>query len=144
MKIDDIQSVRDFNRFYTNVIGLLDNHILNSSYSLPEARVLFELNRQESCTAREILDVIKIDKSYLSRMLTQFEKSGLIRKKTSAEDGRAVQLTLTSKGKKAADELDAASVNQIKNMLKPLSAQAQQQLLLHLQQIKSILSNPSI
>ncbi|MEK6780335.1 MAG: MarR family transcriptional regulator [Bacteroidota bacterium] len=142
MKIEDIQSVRDFNRFYTNIIGLLDNHILDSSYSLPEARVLFELNRQSSCTAREILNVIKIDKSYLSRMLTQFESSGLIRKKTSAEDGRAVQLTLTPKGKKAAYELDTASILQIKNMLKPISDQAQQQLLLHLQKIKLILSNP--
>ena len=143
MKIEDIQSVRDFNRFYTNVIGLLDNHILNSSYSLPEARVLFELNRKESCTARGILDVIKIDKSYLSRMLAQFENSGLIRKKTSTADGRAVQLTLTLKGKKAASDLDTASINQIKNMLKPLSAQAQGQLLTHLQQIKSLLSSPT-
>jgi len=85
MTTGDIQSVRDFNRFYTNIIGLLDRHILDSTYSLPEARVLFELNQQESCTAREILGVIKMDKSYLSRMLAQFESNGLIRKKTSAK-----------------------------------------------------------
>lgn len=143
MKIEDIQSVRDFNRFYTNVIGLLDNHILNSPYSLPEARVLFELNYQGRCTARQILDVLKIDKSYLSRMLAQFETYGLIRKKTSDEDGRAIQLTLTPKGRKAASDLDAASIYQIKNLLKPLSAHAQEQLLLHLQQIKRILSRPT-
>ena len=143
MKTGDIQSVRDFNRFYTNIIGLLDRHIFDSPYSLPEARVLFELNQKDSCTAREILSVIRIDKSYLSRMLAQFETNGLIRKKTSTKDGRAVQITLTGKGKKAADHLNAASVTQISNILKPLSAEAQQQLLHHFQQIKNLLSTPS-
>src|SRR5215216_5088372 len=93
-----IESVREFNRFYTKVIGLLDNHLLDSPYSLPEARVLYELYHQQPCTASAIMTTVEMDKGYLSRVLALFSRRGLLTKKKNKEDGRATFLTLTAKG----------------------------------------------
>lgn len=68
-KIDLITEIRGFNRFYTNILGLLDQHILDSGYSLTEARVLFEISKTERCTANQLCSSLKVDRSYMSRMI---------------------------------------------------------------------------
>ncbi|WP_431215832.1 hypothetical protein ACQ86N_14930 [Puia sp. P3] len=72
MQQKTISRIRAFNRYYTNIIGLLDRHILNSSYSLPEARILYELNHREGIQASGIIESLGIDKGYLSRILDEF------------------------------------------------------------------------
>jgi DNA-binding MarR family transcriptional regulator/ribosomal protein S18 acetylase RimI-like enzyme len=118
MPHNSIPSIRAFNRFYTGFLGLLDQHILESSFSLPEARVLFELNQKDSIQASEIVDSLGIDKGYLSRILDQFSKEKLISKKRSREDGRRQHLYLTDKGHKTFERLNRASDEQLKGLLK--------------------------
>src|SRR5262245_15474930 len=104
-----IEGIRSFNRFYTDIIGLLDEHILNSKYSLPEARILYELYHHEPLTSSDIINNLQIDKGYLSRLLRQFEKKKLLDKKKSPQDGRAAYLRLTASGKKEFESLNKAS-----------------------------------
>ena len=98
MKDNFIKNIRDFNRFYTDFLGSLNKKILNSRFSLPEARVLFEINKIKNCTASDIVNILKIDKSYLSRILKSFYKQQLIVKKKSAADARNLYLILSDKG----------------------------------------------
>lgn len=121
MNAKHIQEIRAFNRFYTNVIGLLDRHILNSNYSLPEVRIMFELYHNNGMTASDIITQIDIDKSYLSRILKGFEKSKLINRVSSAIDKRATVLQLTAKGKKEFEALDKASEKQIETLFEQLT-----------------------
>ena len=60
-----IDKIRSFNRFYTNIIGLLDQHFLDTPFSLTEGRVLYEISHTEVCTAREIRSKIDIDEILL-------------------------------------------------------------------------------
>src|SRR5262245_13499307 len=99
MKSDTIEEVRKFNRFYTNLLGLLDRHLLRSAFSLPEARALYELSRHSGASAKEIGESLKMDKGYLSRILSEFERKGLLARMKSKSDGRASKLSLTAKGK---------------------------------------------
>src|SRR5215216_1210896 len=101
MKEEHIKQMREFNRFYTNIDGLLNQHLLNSPFSLPEARVLYEIVQHEPCTASDIMSLLSIDRGYMSRILTNFASKGIISKKKSKADGRAYFLHLTRKGKKA-------------------------------------------
>src|SRR5690554_6105845 len=98
MKENDVHKIRKFNRFYTRVIGLLDKYLLNSNYTLPEVRVMFEIYHNKKITSKEITELLGMDKSYLSRILLSFDKKGLITRKATKSDGRAMEVSLTSKG----------------------------------------------
>lgn len=83
-----VESIRHFNRFYTQILGLLNNKLLKSDYSLTEARILFELDQTNNLVARDLSRQLHLDPAYLSRLLMRFEKQGLIHKKKSQEDTR--------------------------------------------------------
>src|SRR5436190_24118820 len=94
-----IAAVRRFNRFYTRQIGVLRKTYLGSPYSLAEMRVLYEI-AQGVRTATEIGRTLDLDAGYLSRVLRNFEKAGLISRKPSPDDARQSRLALTAKGAK--------------------------------------------
>src|ERR1700740_1803083 len=104
-----IAAVRRFNRYYTRQIGVLRKAFLDSPYSLAEARVLYEIASQGSPTASDIARRLDLDAGYLSRVLRNFEKRGLIRRHISPKDGRQSHLTLTPHGRKSFVPLDARS-----------------------------------
>jgi len=140
MKTGEIEHMRAFNRFYTGIIGLLNRHILDSEFSLPEARVLFEICHCERATASDIQVMLHMDRGYLSRLLVQFEKKGLITRTRSSEDGRAYFLSLTAKGRKAFAQLDYASQQQVKDILQPIPPQQRDELITHMNAIRRILT----
>jgi DNA-binding MarR family transcriptional regulator len=140
MKQTIIEDVRAFSRWYTRIIGLLDGHILDSSFSLPEARVLYEMYHREGIQAGEMTALLGIDKGYLSRMLDQFSRKSLIVRKRSMEDGRVQHLFLTAKGRTAFEALDRASIAQVKGLLAPLPEEDRSRLVQHMNEIQKIIT----
>ncbi|WP_255367001.1 MarR family winged helix-turn-helix transcriptional regulator [Mucilaginibacter sp. OK268] len=134
-----VQQVRAFNRFYTDMIGLLDKHLLHSEYSLAEARIIYEVYIGKSVQASHIMTVMHIDKSYLSRLLKKLEKGRLIMKKPAAHDARAILISLTEIGLTEFGTLNQASDQQIVGLIKNLDPGKQQELVLHMQSIMNIL-----
>ncbi len=116
-----IAAVRAFNRFYTRKLGVLDQHLAKSPYSLSEARVLYELAHRDELAAKEIGSELGLDPGYLSRIVQNFEESGLISRKPLATDRRQFRLSLTAKGRQAFAKLDKASQDDVAAMLAPLS-----------------------
>ena len=98
--VDPVHAIRRFNRFYTRQIGVLQEHLLESQFSLTEVRVLYELAHRERVTAGELCPELGLDRGYLSRMLQNFESHGWLKTAPSPEDRRRVFLTLTAKGRK--------------------------------------------
>lgn len=135
--------IRDFNRFYTNITGLVNRHILESPYSLAEARVLLEIDAAGQCTARDLIQKIDIDPGYLSRMLSRFKKNGLVAQSASSADGRAKILSLTGKGQDAFRHLSETSNLQIMQLLKQFPEREQRKLLDSMQTIRTVLSRAS-
>jgi len=126
-----ISDVRRFNRFYTQRIGVLQEGLLDSAYSLAEVRVLYELAHWHDETDREATPLspsatrlaarLGLDGGYLSRLLRGFEEQRLIVRKPSPDDGREYIVSLTSRGRKAFAPLELRSRRQIAAMLAPLS-----------------------
>jgi DNA-binding MarR family transcriptional regulator/N-acetylglutamate synthase-like GNAT family acetyltransferase len=118
----DVAGVREFNRFYTNVLGLLREGLLDTPYSLTEARVIFELAREEQTEAAQLRRWLDIDAGYLSRLLARFEADGIVRRSRSTADGRRQVIGLTPAGRAVFAKLDALSADQIRGLLDALSA----------------------
>src|SRR5215831_775102 len=96
-----IAAVRAFNRFYTRKLGVLDQHLGRSPFSLSEARVLYELAHRGDLAAKEIGGELGLDPGYLSRIVQNFDDSGLLSRKPLAADRRQYRLSLTTKGRQA-------------------------------------------
>jgi DNA-binding MarR family transcriptional regulator/GNAT superfamily N-acetyltransferase len=135
-----IRDVRAFNRFYTDVIGLLDQHLLDSPYSLAEARIIYEVRHNPGIQASQIMERMPIDKSYLSRLLKKLEKDGVIKRKKSEEDARVVVISLTAKGKKEFDFLNRSSDEQIATLIQPFSSIQKENLVADMSSIKHMLT----
>ena len=114
---DHVAAVRAFNRFYTGVIGLVHGMYLDMPYSLTEARLLFEMARQDVTAVADLRRGLDIDAGYLSRVLARFEAGGLVTRRRSDADGRRQDIVLTSAGRAAAAELDTRSARQIGELL---------------------------
>ncbi|WP_371373267.1 GNAT family N-acetyltransferase [Sporomusa aerivorans] len=138
-----LHAIRKFNRFYTNILGLLDQHLLDSEFSLSEARVLYELEHMDDCTSKKLIEKISIDSGYLSRIIKRFEKQGLAYRTQSAEDGRLYYLHLTVKGQATLAALEEQSNQQVKKMLLELQEDRQEKLVLGMELIENALAeNP--
>lgn len=134
-----IDRIRSFNRFYTNIIGLLDQHFLDSPFSLTEGRVLYEICNMQDCSAKKIRQSIVIDEGYLSRILDNFAKRGLIKKTPSSRDGRLRIIVPTEKGKKEFAGLNDNSNILISQMIEKLSEEEQAELLSKMEGIRTLL-----
>jgi DNA-binding MarR family transcriptional regulator/GNAT superfamily N-acetyltransferase len=117
---DDVNAFRRFNRNYTKFIGTLEEGMLHTPYSLAEARVLYELATRPDAQAADIAQALDMDQGYLSRILTRFQKSGLVRRRVSRQDNRAADLILTHAGKSAFATLDGRSNQQATSFLNAL------------------------
>lgn len=118
---DQIAAVRAFNRFYTRKLGVLDQHLGKSPFSLSEARVLYELAHRDELSAKEIGNELGLDPGYLSRIIQSFDENGLITRKPLPADRRQYQLSLTAKGRQAFAKLNLGSQNEVAAMLAQLS-----------------------
>jgi DNA-binding MarR family transcriptional regulator/GNAT superfamily N-acetyltransferase len=118
---DRVGAVRRFNRLYTRRIGVLEDGFLGSPYSLTQARVLYELARRPKSTATEIAAELGLDHGYLSRILRDFNKRGLVVKTALPNDRRQSLLSLTAKGRMAFAPLEEHSQEQVGAMLGTLS-----------------------
>lgn len=116
-----VERMREFNRRWTQVLGLLDQGLLKTEYSLAEARVLFELAQRDSWERLQLRDRLGMDASFLTRVLGRLEDSGLVTSTRSESDGRALDVALTDAGRGAFAVLNDRSSEQIEDLLSPLT-----------------------
>jgi DNA-binding MarR family transcriptional regulator/GNAT superfamily N-acetyltransferase len=134
-----VEAVRRFTRFYTRQIGVLHEGLLNSPFSLAEARVLYELAHRDMPTAAELGTELGLDAGYLSRILRGFVKNGLLAKTPSEQDGRQRFLALTAKGRKAFAPLDRRSRDEVGAMLADLAPAEQARLIEAMRTVETLL-----
>ncbi|PJZ77635.1 bifunctional helix-turn-helix transcriptional regulator/GNAT family N-acetyltransferase [Leptospira neocaledonica] len=137
---DYVDSIREFNRYYTNALGLLNNHFLNSDYSLTEARLLYEIGHSKNTTAGQLVRLLNLDKGYLSRTIQQFEKKGILKRTPKRDDSRILHLELTKKGREVLSKLIVASNSQIGGLIANCSEQDKKELVSSMNFVIRVLS----
>jgi DNA-binding MarR family transcriptional regulator/GNAT superfamily N-acetyltransferase len=138
---DRIETLRAFNRFYTQKIGVLGDGLLDSDYSLTEVRVLYEIAHRDAALAADLVRDLDLDAGYLSRILAKFQQRGWLKRERSPDDARKSFLKLTPKGRKAFASLDGRAREEVDRLLAPLPAEQQTKLQGHLQNIQALLGD---
>ncbi|MFH8405090.1 GNAT family N-acetyltransferase [Streptomyces sp. NPDC018019] len=144
MRGREVQQVRSFNRFYTNLIGALDyGRHLYTPYTLTEARVLYEIAHGHRVDAADLRTSLSLGAGYLSRLLTRFEEGKLITRGPSERDGRRQRITLTDHGRATADLLEERSRHSAGTLLQRLPAPDRARLLEATAAIQELLGDPA-
>jgi DNA-binding MarR family transcriptional regulator/GNAT superfamily N-acetyltransferase len=145
--MDDVdrraEQVRRFNRLYTREIGALTHRLLDSPYSLTEARVLYEIAHLRDATANRLCKELGLDAGYVSRIVTGFRERGLVSRDPAATDRRQHILSLTPKGRSAFNTLDQRSHEEVRAKLGQLSAIDQEELVEILERVAALLGKRS-
>lgn len=135
----DTRDVREFNRYYTRILGVFDHKVFDLDYSMIEMRILGEIGRHPNITANQLTKCLNIKKSYLSRKLSKLEREGYISKKKNPNDSRSMQLFLSEKGLELNKYVEEQSDRKVLELLEPLDAADYQELVTAMQTIEKIL-----
>jgi len=139
-----VSAVRSFNRFYTRLLGLLQETLLSSPVSLTEARVLWEISHSPRIRAEDLISALGVDRGYLSRILRHLERERLVSRVAHARDGRMRLLSLTQKGRAFMRRLDAQASGQIRALLGGLSQVQRTRLVGAMRDIEALLTAPRL
>jgi DNA-binding MarR family transcriptional regulator/N-acetylglutamate synthase-like GNAT family acetyltransferase len=138
-----LDAVRRFNRLYTRRIGVLQEGLLGSPFSLAELRVLYELAHRARTTATDLVQGLGLDAGYVSRLLQGLQRQKLVERRRAAEDGRSSLITLTGAGRKAVAALEDRSRAEVAALLGGLSPEGQAKLLAAMRTIEDLLGGRS-
>ena len=112
-----VAAVRRFSRFYTRKFGIIEPKLLDSPWTLQEARIIYEIAERQTCTATDLVRALGLDAGYLSRTLKTLQRRQIVARKPSKTDRRASELALTAKGRAAFAELDGRSRSEVAGLL---------------------------
>lgn len=136
-------ALREFNRFYTRKLGVLNEGLLDSPYSLAEVRLMYELRVRGKATHTELAAALEMDRGYLSRLVARLDALGLLSAEPSPTDRRSRTLSLSRKGRTAFDKLDAKSQAQAAQLIEPLDEVVRRRLMSDLRQMRRTLGDES-
>lgn len=136
---DTIETIRAFNRFYTNQIGVLARDYLDTPYTLTEGRILYEMGTRQRATAAELTRDLGLDPAYLSRMLKRFRDKGLIDSEPDPADRRSQILSMTATGRELYLSLGERARQRIAADLESFGEHERQRLVGAMQDIRTML-----
>lgn len=140
-KWETINQIREFNRFYTVLLGFLNQNYLDSGYSVTETRILFELKQNERMSANRLIDMLHLDKGYVSRLIRNFEQKDMITREAALNDRRTLIIRLTPKGRAEVEKLIQITNEEIYSLTKQLSSKTRKELCKSMKNIMEIFSN---
>lgn len=134
-----IEAARDFNRFYTNLLGVLNKAYLDTPFTLTDARVLFEIGSHDGIGAAALAADLHLDPAYLSRILKRFKAEGLVETEADQSDRRSQTIRVTSKGQAQFEDFGRRSNAQLAERFDRLADGEPQSVVSAMQTIRSLL-----
>jgi len=140
--VDQIELVRDFNRYYTRRLGALGDSYLGQGRPLSEARLLFEIG--DRADLRDLRTRLGLDSGYLSRLVRSLEAQGLITVRAHPGDGRVRIAELTAAGVRERSDLDTRSRDSVGDLLGRLTPDQRSQLVEAQRQVRRLIRLASV
>lgn len=136
MNAENIYQIRKFNRFYTRVLKLTDKYHLNTHTTILESRILLEIDRNVN-TANQLLQLLYLDKGYLSRVLKKMKHDGLLLDVRADHDKRIKELQLTAEGKAMLTDINERADDQIRNLFMDIPPEQLEKIIQDMNEIRS-------
>ncbi len=110
-----VPSVRQASREFVRELGLLD--VPHGGCTMSECHALIELGRHDVLTAAQLGRHLRLEKSTISRKLTQLQKKGLVRSRRDRDDSRYKRLGLAGPGRALLKRIDRAADRRVSDAL---------------------------
>ncbi|MBL1421951.1 MAG: bifunctional helix-turn-helix transcriptional regulator/GNAT family N-acetyltransferase [Alphaproteobacteria bacterium] len=137
-----IEQIRQFNRFYTRLMGLLNEGLFKSQYNLMEARIIYELGEVDHLVASQLGQMLSVDAGYLSRVLNKLTKAGIITRMPNNQDKRQSLLSLSAIGEAARIDLRQRSIEQTGQLYNDINPAQSSELVAAMAKIQHIIAPP--
>jgi DNA-binding MarR family transcriptional regulator/N-acetylglutamate synthase-like GNAT family acetyltransferase len=135
-----VACVRRFTRFYTRRMGVLEEALLGSAFTLPEARIVYEIAVRDRTTASDLVADLGLDPGYVSRLIKSLEERGFITRRPSETDARQYLLDLTPLGRREFSQINRKSDEEVQKLLEPLGASDRARLVAALSTAEALLA----
>ena len=121
---NDVAAMRRFTRFFTRQLKVIEPKHLHTDFSLPEARVVYELAQRAPLSPGQLAKDLDIDGGQLSRLLQGLEQRDVITRSAAANDRRQIDIALTARGRDAFADLNARTEAHVEQQLTTLDPAA--------------------
>lgn len=97
--------------------------------SEPECFVLVEIGRKPNISVKELAEILRLDKSGVSRTVEELVQKDYVERKPSTEDRRFVVLNLTLKGKERFEKIENDMNRKFKEILDKIPVDKREQVI---------------
>ena len=128
MSIDPmlVEQIRRASRTMVRELGFMQPTLAGTAYSASAVHALMEIAGRETMTAAELVQVLGLEKSSVSRMLAKLLQAGEIAEGAAGRDARSKSLGLTAKGLRTVAQIHAFGQRQVTTALASLTLAQQQ------------------
>ncbi|MTI09190.1 helix-turn-helix domain-containing GNAT family N-acetyltransferase [Curvivirga aplysinae] len=141
LKIDEIRSQ---SRALVRELGFMRRTLAGTTLSPSATHSIIEIGLSENLTAKDLSNILKLDKSSVSRLIQKLFTQGYVIEKRAKHDGRKKELTLTDEGQKIYNQICEFGRNQVSNAINQLPKEDIQKIIDGLNIYASALSSSKI
>ncbi|RDK07922.1 bifunctional helix-turn-helix transcriptional regulator/GNAT family N-acetyltransferase [Cupriavidus lacunae] len=123
-----ILELRDFSRRLVRELGFMRATLADSDLAPSAVHAIIEIGAKPGISAKDLGNILRLDKSNTSRQIARLEAGGLLERKIASEDGRSSELYLTEAGQKLRKKIDRFATDQVSNALRRMVPADQQAL----------------
>ncbi|WP_368529129.1 bifunctional helix-turn-helix transcriptional regulator/GNAT family N-acetyltransferase [Enterobacter cloacae] len=123
-----VSVIRRSSRLMVRELGFMASTLASTNYSPSAVHTLVEIALRKEMTAGQLVLLLGLEKSSVSRMLARLIAAGELEEVVSTEDARTKSLRLTGKGRDTVNKINAYSNERVVSAIQSLQP-AQQQII---------------
>jgi DNA-binding MarR family transcriptional regulator len=142
MNKNEVQLVRDVFRQFNRKAGVLKTDPYGLGVTLTQGSALVDIQHFGSLHPNDLVGLLNLEKSSISRMVNGLFASGLIFIRQDPADGRAKIITLTKKGERTATQINRLADLSVTDLLQKLSANERAHVIAAFKKLTGAFANP--
>lgn len=120
-----VEEIRISSRLMVRELGFMNHTLAATDYSPSVVHTLLEMEARGSLTAAQLVQILGLEKSSVSRMLAKLIKAGELEERASPEDARIKQLSLSPQGRETVRRINAYGNERVISALQKMDASQQ-------------------